>query len=384
MAGLPIPPADWLEHSRALEAMIVERIDAAGGVISFRDYMQTVLYEPGLGYYSSAAHKFGEEGDFVTAPELSPLFGYSLANFCVTVFNQGCAPHLLEFGAGNGKLCQQLLDRLPEIATYCILEISGELRQRQQRYLESRLDSQSYAKIQWLERLPEHFDGLVVANEVLDAMPVHVLYKHQQWYELGVTRQSGQLVWCQIVDNSKAVERMSQLEVELGGLPENYRTEINMNYQPWLAALADLPGNKACLLVDYGGERSDYYRQTRTGGSLRCYFQHRLHDDPFLYPGLQDITADVEFDAVADAAEAEGFELCGFSTQAGFLLNHGLTDIATELSEGADTLARLKIAQQVKSLTLPSEMGLRFKVLLLSQGLSLQPLREFGSGMLYG
>ncbi len=381
---LPEPPQDWLDHSNQLKALIIDRIDRAGGIISFHDYMQYTLYEPGLGYYSGAAHKFGERGDFVTAPELSALFGVCLANFAGEVFQQGCARQVLEFGAGNGKLCRQLLGSCFDLEQYSILELSGELRQRQQEYLRESLKPEDFAKIRWLDNLPPRFDGLVIANEVLDAMPVHVVQKQQQWLELGISQQAGDLHWQVLSDDSEAVARIQQIEAELGELPEWYRTELNLNYTPWLASLAELPGNKACLIFDYGEERRFYYRPGKPTGTLRCYFQHRVHDNPLLYPGLQDVTADVDFDALADAAEAVGFELCGMTTQATFLLNHGLIDVAERLAASAATTDRLAIAQQVKSLTLPNEMGERFKAVLLSQGLTLRPLRDTTAGALHG
>ncbi len=381
---MPLPPADWLQHSQQLTNVILQDIEAAGGAISFAEYMHAVLYRPGQGYYSSAAQKLGELGDFVTAPEISPLFGLCLANCCGELFTQDCARQVLEFGAGSGKLCQQLLENQSGIHRYFILEVSADLRQRQQQYLQSVLDETTFGKIQWLDRLPEQFDGLVVANEVLDAMPVHVVRKQQQWQELGVAAADGQLTWCVMAEDSPAVRRIQQIEAEVGLLPEGYRTEVNLNYQPWFDALAGIAGEQACLLIDYGDERQDYYRHSRADGSLRCYFQHRLHHDPFFYPGLQDITADVDFDAVADAAEDAGYALLGLTTQANFLMNHGLLSVAQNLSERADTIERLAIAQQVKSLTLPGEMGQRFKVLLLSRGLSLTALIDSAGRIPHG
>ncbi len=382
--ALPIPRAEWLNHSQQLVARISDRIRANGGKIGFDQFMQYALYEPGLGYYSASAPKFGETGDFVTAPELSPLFGECLANFCRSVFSQGCATRVLEFGAGSGKLCGQLLENCAEVKQYLILELSAELRQRQQIQLEARLPAETFNKIVWLDRLPERFDGLLLANEVLDAMPVNVVTKQKAWLELGVSEGAEGLSWCEFATVSPVVSQIQSIESRLCELTEGYLTEVNLNLQPWSTALAELPGEKACLIIDYGEEQAEYYRSSRPRGSLRCYYQHHQHEDPFLYPGLQDITADVDFDAVADAAEMAGFELCGFTAQGTFLLNHGLIEVASRLVETADTVKQLAIAQQVKTLTLPAEMGQRFKVLLLSQGLSLQALDYTTSGLIDG
>lgn len=379
-----MPPEEWLAQSQQLVDRISAHISAASGKVGFDRFMQAALYEPGLGYYSASAPKFGEAGDFVTAPEVSPLFGGCLANFCQSLFDQGCAAEVLEFGAGSGKLCGQLLENRNDIETYLIIELSADLRMRQQQYLETRLSAEAFNKISWLDRLPERFDGLVLANEVLDAMPVHVVTKQSNWIELGVTGGPGGFAWCEYSTDSAAVKRIEAIESAIGELPDGYLTEVNLNYQPWFAALADIPGNKACLIIDYGEEQREYYRSSRPRGSLRCYYQHRQHEDPFVYPGLQDITADVDFDSVADAAEMAGFELCGFATQGNFLLSQGLVEVAQRLSDEVDTVKRLSIAQQVKSLALPAEMGQRFKVLLLSRGLVLEPLKDTAMGALHG
>jgi len=357
-----VPGEQQAAHSLRLVKRIVERIECAGGVISFHDYMQSCLYEPGLGYYTAGATKFGAAGDFITAPELTPLFGQTLGNYAAQVFGMGFANSILEFGAGTGKLCHDLVSRLNTLGEswqhYLIIETSADLRERQQEYLEQRLSPGDFARIQWLERLPRRFNGLVVGNEVLDAMPVHVLLKQDEWVELGVAFDGERFDWQVLTGPSAATEAMRKIDAD-DSLPSDYCTEINLNYAPWCKALAASCGRARLLLVDYGYDQAQYYHPVRTQGTLVCYYRHRVHPDPFVYPGLQDVTAFVDFDGFADAAEAAGFRPLGLSSQARFLLHHGLLEL------GDLKLDPLLSAQQVKQLTLPGEMGEKFKVVEL-------------------
>jgi SAM-dependent MidA family methyltransferase len=282
---LPVPDAAAIAHSERLVNAIVERIEQRGGVIGFDEYMQMALYEPGLGYYSASLPKFGARGDFITAPEISPLFGCCLARQAGDLIAQGCAADVLEFGAGSGKLCAQILESLPALAHYRILDLSADLRQRQQQNLGERLSAELFHKIEWLDRLPRDFDGIVLANEVLDAMPVHILSKQDDWIELGVGYQAQRFAWLPIdaeaatLDAIRHVE-MCQMEKGLGALPRDYCTELNLNYPPWMAALAQSCRRAVVLIIDYGYERAGYYHAERRRGTLTCYYQHRAHADP--------------------------------------------------------------------------------------------------------
>jgi SAM-dependent MidA family methyltransferase len=366
---LPAPGTDEIVHSNRLVDFLVNEIETNGGVISFRDFMGRVLYQPGLGYYSAGLSKFGADGDFVTAPEISTLFGRTLARQCESIFNQGCARNLLEFGAGSGRLCEQVLTRLAGSCHYSILEISADLRLRQQEYLRACLSDDAFDRITWLDQLPTEFNGIVLGNEVLDAMPVHLVSKDRQWYELGVGFDGKRFNWCHFADDSEAVSAIRQIESRQGQLPEEYTTEVNMNYRPWLNALRNCCNQAVVLMIDYGYEQAQYYHPERCTGTLICHYHHRSHADPLVYPGLQDISASVDFDAFADAAIDCDFDICGLSSQAQFLLSNGLLEEAESAQRDCDTMGRLGFAQQIKTLTLPTEMGERFKVVGLQKNL---------------
>lgn len=335
LSQLPPPGVREIEHSNRLIECLVAEIEQRAGVIPFSEYMNQVLYRPGLGYYSAGKTKIGEAGDFVTAPEISDLFGRTLAKQFESFYRQGCAPSILEFGAGSGRLCAQLLSGLPETASYHIIELSADLRQRQQVFLQQQLSRELFDKIAWLDELPVGFDGVVLGNEVLDAMPVHVVLKNQQWQELGIGFDGKRFHWCHYSDSSDAVSVIQNIENELGSMPEGYCTEVNLNYKPWLRALQASTQQAVVIMIDYGYERAQYYHPDRRDGTLICHYRHRAHPDPLVYPGLQDITAFVDFDVFAEAAIDCGFEIGGFSTQGHFLLANGLLDLAAQTgSEG--------------------------------------------------
>jgi SAM-dependent MidA family methyltransferase len=379
---IPVPEDAAIEHSMRLVDAIIERIEQRGGVIGFDEYMEMALYQPGLGYYSASLPKFGAAGDFVTAPEISSLFGYCLARQMDALIAQGCATEVLEFGAGSGKLCAQILEFLPAVSHYRILDLSADLRQRQQRYLEERLSADLFHKIEWLQQLPQDFDGIVLANEVLDAMPVHIVSKQDDWEELGVTYRGQGFEW-QAIEQTEAVAAMRHIESRLGELPRDYSSELNLNYRPWLKALAGSCRRAVVLIIDYGYEQAQYYHPARLRGTLTCHLRHRVHGDPFVYPGLQDITAFVDFDACADAAEASGFNIAGLIEQGQFLLANGLLDEAQRRAGDSDPMTQLAISQQVATLSLPHEMGEKFKVLALQKDLELD-LPAMQRGRAYG
>lgn len=363
---LPQPSADQTQHSIRLIEAILNHMEQAGGVISFQEYMQHCLYAPGLGYYTAGATKFGEAGDFVTAPELTPLFGQVLGNYAAACFKDGTNRHILEFGAGSGKMCVDIIDRLGQLNqhwdAYFILEPSPDLQQRQQQYLASHLSPTMMQRIHWLQALPDAYEGLVLGNEVLDAMPVNVVLKEGGWIELGVGFDGKKFVWREFSRDSESVRAIQKIDTQ-SQLPEQYCTEVNLNYLPWCQALARHCQQVRVLLIDYGYSQAQYYHSARATGTLICFYQHRSHPDPFIYPGLQDITAFVDFDAFAEAAIASGFKLDQLSSQADFLMRYGLL----ELAEGiGDEIEMLQLAQQIKTLTLPGEMGDKFKVVEMS------------------
>ncbi len=370
--ALPEPDETARAHSARLVERVVEAIRAADGWLDFADYMQLVLYAPGLGYYAAGAQKFGAAGDFVTAPEISPLFGTCLARQVERLLAQGCQARLLEFGAGSGRLCRDLLRAAPNLERYDILETSADLRQRQQDFLRAELAPELFHKIDWLERLPRGFDGIVLANEVLDAMPVHLLQKDTDWRRLGVVLDGQRFDWRQQPVDGDTRAKLQAIEAAVGELPAGYRSEINSNLEPWMQALGQACDRAAVLLIDYGYPRELYYHPARVDGTLTCHFRHRVHADPLVYPGLQDITAFVDFDACADAAEAAGFAIDGLATQAQFLLANGLLEQLQADMAAASETERIALAQQVKTLTLPDEMGEKFKVLALSKNIDVE------------
>jgi len=369
---LPSPGKTALAHSSRLVQAIIGRIEQQGGLIGFDEYMQMALYEPGLGYYSAATPKFGAQGDFVTAPEISPMFGFCLGQQVNALVAQGAGARILEFGAGSGKLCAQILNSSPGLEQYHILDLSAELKQRQERYLRAHLSVELFHKIDWLSGLPTDFDGIVLANEVLDAMPVHVLLKQGDWAELGVGYDDGKFFWQSFTPGKPALDAIRSIEARLGELPDNYCSELNLNYSPWFTALAESCKRVAVLIIDYGYEQAHYYNPARSRGSLICHYRHRVHNDPLIYPGLQDITAFVDFDACADAAENAGFELVGMVPQGQFLLANGLLEEAQRRSLEGDTAVQLAVSQQVQTLSLPQEMGEKFKVLAMHKNLALE------------
>lgn len=356
--------------SRRLEDRVRTEIRARGGVLPFDRFMELALYAPGLGYYVAGAPKFGPGGDFVTAPELSPLFGRCLALQCAEVLERLDGGEILEFGAGSGALAVQILleleslERLPE--RYRILEPSPDLQERQRAAIQTAAPH-LLARCDWLTALPERFDGVVIANEVLDAMPVHRfrLGDAGEILEIGVAERDGRLVEAAIPPVSTGlVEAVSALhEAGLANAP-GYASEINLRLAPWLSALSRVMERGLALLIDYGYPRAEYYQPERHMGTLRCHHRHQAHSNPYVHLGLQDITAHVDFTAAAEAGVAAGFELAGFTTQAHFLIGCGID----RLMQASAPETAFDLALGAKQLLLPTAMGERFKVLGLAKG----------------
>jgi SAM-dependent MidA family methyltransferase len=365
--SFPQPEPMAAAHSCRLAAIIRDEIAACGGWLAFDRFMELALYAPGFGYYSAGSVKLGSAGDFTTAPEISPLFGRVLAAQLRDLLSPIDAPVILEIGAGTGVLAKSILDTLAECAAlpaeYWILELSADLKSRQQEMLEPHA-----ARVSWLNALPaDPCEGVVLANEVADALPVTVFVKDRATVRpLGVTCRDGEFAWAQGPGDAVLEAAVAALEAKLGGaLPSGYRSELCLRLDPWIASLAAPLARGALLLIDYGLVRREYYHAARAGGTLVCHYRHRAHGNPLVLPGLQDISAWVDFSACADAAHASGLDVAGFTTQAQFLLASRVTDMLAAFT-GREQLLH---AQALKTLTLPGEMGERFKLMLLSRGL---------------
>ena len=376
MSDLPTPPAEALAHSEKLAALIRGDIAANGGWIPFARYMELALYAPGLGYYTAGARKLGREGDFITAPEMTPLYGQTLARQAAQVLESGL-DQILEIGAGSGALAAALLaelermERLPR--NYYILEVSPDLRERERDLLAATVPH-LLERVIWLNRLPTLYPGLIIANEVLDAMPVHVARTGTSGLEeAGVTLKDEAFAWAWRPATAELLSAGQALR-----LSEGYQTEIQLVACGFVRSLAQSMARGVILLIDYGFPAHEYYHAQRSEGTLMCHYRHRAHADPFFLPGLQDITSHIDFSAVARAGGDAGLELLGYTGQAQFLINCGITDILlrTPPENAAAYLPQAAAAQQLLS---PSEMGELFKVIALGKDYA-APLMGFASG----
>ena len=374
-----VEEAQAAQAARAREYLENE-IAAAGGWLSFERFMDLALYAPGTGYYSGGAWKLGMGGDFTTAPEVSSLFGRCVALQCAEVLS-ALPGSILELGAGSGRLAVDILARLEELGQlpehYWILEVSADLRERQRTLLHERLP-QMLSRVAWLDRPPEvPFDGIVFANEVLDALPV----KRFRWLaggveELGVGLDDGRIAWAARPANSGLAQACQRLYAASGGWDEGYVSEYCPRLPAWTRAVTQPLRQGAALWFDYGLPRAQYYLPERHEGTLVCHYRHRAGSDPFVNVGLQDITAWVDFTHLAEASREAGFELAGFTTQAHFLAGLGI-DREMRLAAGDDQNSFARLANQARQLMLPGEMGERFKAMAWLRGLEL-PLPGFG------
>ncbi len=382
---LPAPDEFSVKLSKSLQEKIRRTLIDNGGSISFEQYMRMALYEPGLGYYSAGSNKFGEQGDFVTAPEISPLFSRCLARQCQQVLSEISSAKItcciLELGSGTGIMAIELMRELekngalPEV--YYMLEPSADLRQRQQCNIKKSIP-QLVEKFMWLEHLPkEKIKGVILANEVIDAMPVRRIIIDSEIEEYAVAIDSTvidqiRFQWIKKETDEKFKIDTKELFDALGKpLSTPYITEINCNIKPWLNSLNDILDEGLILISDYGYPRQDYFHPQRQAGTLICHYRHHVHDDPFLYPGLQDITASVDFTTVAETAADAGLYVSGFTTQAHFLIACGLDKLASEY-KSSDVVERSKMTQQVSKLTMPGEMGEKFKFIGLTKKIDIQ------------
>lgn len=377
--SLPTPPSDALEHCNLLIHKIKDEIEQSENGISFRRFMEMALYEPAFGYYVAGMRKIGTEGDFITAPEISPLFSQCLANQCQEVLENLGGGDILELGAGSGIMAADILQRLEHVnclpETYYILDVSPELKQRQRETLQKHVPH-LLNKVIWLDQLPtKNFIGVILGNEVLDAMPVDVFV-----LEEGVIKEQ-RVIWKNdyfAYINIDAPEHINKPIQQLRIDAQNYTSEINSNLTGWFQSLTDVFKQGVILLIDYGYVRKEYYLSERTMGTLLCHYQHRSHDQPLVYPGLQDITASVDFTAVAEAASDARLDVLGFANQANFLASSGLEALFIEELE-RDPEQQYKLAQQIRTLSLPGEMGERFKVIAIGKEFT-QTLSGFALG----
>lgn len=391
-ADLPEPSADARAASEALTRIIAAEIVAHGGWISFARYMELALYAPGLGYYSGGSRKFGVEGDFLTAPELTPLYGQALARQVAQIL-AASSPLVIEAGAGSGRLAADLLAALDALGCaperYQILELSGELRARQLATLSEHAPRLA-GRVEWLEELPERFSGCLVGNEVLDAMPTHAVRWDDEAPEHAVMERGVGLTDERLVVDERPTT--GALLAAANALPvvAPYWGEISLAVRSWVAELSRRLDRGALLLIDYGLPRHELYHAQRDGGTLRCHYRHRVHEDPFWFPGLSDITSHVDFTAVAEAGFDAGLDVLGYTTQANFLINCGIAELLLEERDMPDVLpgvgagdatgtTKLLARGAVNVLISPNEMGELFKVIALGRGVP-GPLVGFSRG----
>ncbi len=367
---MPAPEGAQRAQLEAMRAALRARIAKCGGWIGFDEYLEQVLYAPGLGYYSAGAVKLGRAGDFTTAPEISPMFGACIAGQCAPLLADG--GELLELGAGTGALAEVLLLRLAAAgaapARYSILEVSADLRDRQRARL-GRLPPDLFARLQWLDTLPQRpLRGVILANEVADALPFQCFAANGNGHEergVGIDAW-GDFSWAARPASTPLEAEITRLEDSISrSFAAGYHSEVCLRLGPWVDGLAAALHSGCILMFDYGLGRQELYHPQRDAGTLRCHYRHRAHDNPFLHPGLQDISAWVDFTRVAEAASAAGLEVAGYCTQAAFLLGAG---IDAELPAEGSAIERARAASAARSLLMPGEMGETVKAMLLTRG----------------
>lgn len=372
--ALPPPDTVALAHSAQLTALIRARIAEAGGWLAFADYMELALYAPGLGYYAAGATKFGAAGDFVTAPELTPLFGQTLATTLAAVLAE-VGGDCLELGAGSGRLAAAVLPELARLGQlpehYAILELSADLRERQRAFLAATIP-ELVGRVVWLDALPEHFTGGIFGNEVLDATPVQrVRWAGEGLFVQGVVWQGERFVVAERPLISGPVFTAAQALMVAPGVT----SEIGLAARGLMQTLAERLVAGAVVWVDYGFPQAEFYHPQRADGTLMCHYRHHSHVDPFVWPGLNDITAHVDFSAIATVAEAAGLAVLGYAPQAAYLLEAGVLDRLQTMDTGCADY--FPVVSAVQKLLQPHEMGELFKVLAVGRGVS-TPLPGFG------
>jgi len=375
---LPAPPPEAAAHSRELAESIANAIAAEGDWMPFSRFMELALYAPGLGYYAAGARKFGPEGDFVTAPEVSPMFARCLAMQALQVL-EATGGAILELGPGSGVLAADLFGELKDLGKaperYLLLEVSPDLRERQRRLIAER-HPDDLGRFTWIDRLPERIRGFVIANEVLDVVPFSLVHRDgTELRERGVIVTEAGFAWDDVPLREGELRRRAAAVIPPGDYP--YLTEVGLAAEALVRTVAASLEAGVALFIDYGFAERELYHPQRSMGTLRCHYRHRFHNDPFFMPGLQDITAHVDFSAMARAAEQGGAEVAGYTTQAYFLISCGLA-VLVSAGDPTATLSRLKATSAVHRLISPSEMGELFKVLGISRGFD-APLLGFQS-----
>ncbi|MDH5180004.1 MAG: SAM-dependent methyltransferase [Gammaproteobacteria bacterium] len=373
--NLPAVEGPALANSKEVTRLLTEAIRRHGGRITFDRFMDIAMFAPGRGYYDSINHIFGDSGDFTTAPELSPFFGRCIARQIMQVMAEQGQTSILEFGAGSGILAQTILmelekfNQLPQ--TYYIYDISPSLRKRQFTRLNNAIPN-LIDRLVWLNDMPESFNGVILANEVLDAMPVHkVLFRQSPPHaETFVTLKDNRLV---LEDGPLSIsalhDEMYKIVQLCPDIHAGYHSEVNLGLKPWIARVSQMLGQGLVLLIDYGFTRREYYQAINHQGNLMCYFQHRAHDDPLLYPGIQDVTCHVDFSLVANTFREQGLQVAGYTNQGFFLAGCGLEEMYSEL-DSSDEEAFIRHTRCLEQLILPGAMGETFKVIALSKGIS--------------
>jgi SAM-dependent MidA family methyltransferase len=377
---LPEANNQALARSKALTRCIQQEIDKHQGSISFATFMELALYHPTLGYYNAETFTLGKHGDFTTAPEISSLFTKCFARQITQIRPQISIYQILELGAGTGRFAKDLLDELNKqncLPThYFIYEISPVLRQQQQAFFQTH--SPAYFKlITWLDQLPTEFTGIMIANEVLDAIPTHCFYlSPHAVQERCIEWKNNAFNWIMSTPTSTLLNEQACVLRDSYALQSGYSSEINLNMQNYVQQLAQILSQGIILFADYGYGQREYYHPERKQGTLTCFYKHRHHDNPLLLPGLQDITTHVDFTRVIEIAAEAGCTLAGYTSQSAFLLACGLLDFAAEEEKNANETVLLELHQAIKLLTLPTEMGERIKFMALSKYLDI-PLLGF-------
>ena len=374
------PSTQEKSQSEQLSKEIREKISSNGGSIPFSSYMEMALYHPQHGYYTTREYKIGPKGDFTTAPEISPLFGKTIAKAILPCLQEiqkttGVRPSILEFGAGTGALAKSVLEELQELEaqvdSYQILDLSGDLVSQQKECLQ-----ESPYPVHWLDGLPKKFHGVIIANEVIDAMPVDLVQYHDgSWYDLHVFADEKNFFL-----QRKSLSTIGFLPESLNATPktEGYTTEINSNAQHWIKSLYDIIEAGSVLLIDYGFPAHEYYHPQRSQGTLIGHYRHHTIQDPFFYPGICDLTTHVNWTDIAKHAIESGFNLWGYTNQAAYLMDAGLMDLMLTLSNPQNTVEFMQLSNQAQKLLSEAEMGELFKVMLLGKGL------DFSEGELPG
>jgi len=376
---LPLPDDEALRHSRTLAAHIRAEIAHAGGSIPFSRFMDLCLYAPGLGYYSAGSTKFGEAGDFLTAPESGRLFAATVSGVLAGALRE-LGPHarVLEVGGGSGAFAEVALKRLLELDAlpdrYAILEPSADLRQRQRERLQRTLTPLVFGLVEWLDRpFEDEWDGVLFANEVIDALPTpRFVLRGGEVHEEHVAVDGDGFVRTERPADALLAAAVRHVERYLEApFAEGYRSELLPQLPYWLQAVAGGLRAGAMLFLDYGHPRREYYLPQRADGTLRAFYRQRMHEDVLRWPGLQDITASVDFTALAEAGTGAGFDLAGYCSQASFLLGNGIDRLLAEAESRTDEAGALRLRQELKRLTLPERMGERFQAMAFSRDVDL-------------